>query len=35
MPGVGQGVFKMNSFKTNDVGFGDFDIEKPAIVRYQ
>ena len=35
IPGIGQGVFKMNSIRTTDFGFGDFDIEKPATVLYQ
>ncbi len=30
IPGIGQGVFKMNSFKTTDFGFRDFEIEKPG-----
>ena len=35
IPGVGQDVFKLNSFKTADFGFRDFEIGKPAIVNFQ
>jgi hypothetical protein len=35
IPGTGQNVFKMNSFKTTDFGFRDFEIEKPARMIYQ
>ncbi len=35
IPGRGQNVFKMNSFKTTDFGFRDFEIEKPASTIYQ
>jgi hypothetical protein len=35
IPGVGQNVFKTNSFKTTDFGFRDFEIGKPLPVRYQ
>jgi hypothetical protein len=35
IPGIGQNVFKMNSFKTTDFGFRDFEIGKPATVIYQ
>jgi hypothetical protein len=35
MPGGEHGVFKFNSFRTTDFGFGDFDVEKPAIVGFQ
>ena len=35
IPGKGQNVFKMNSFKTTDFGFRDFEIGKPATVIYQ
>ncbi len=35
IPGRGQDVFKMNSFKTTDFGFRDFEIEKPATMTYQ
>jgi hypothetical protein len=35
IPGTGQDVFKMNSFRTTDFGFRDFEIEKPAKMIYQ
>jgi len=35
IPGQGQNIFKMNSFKTTDFGFRDFEIGKPAIVTFQ
>jgi hypothetical protein len=35
IPGKGQNVFKMNSFKTTDFGFRDFEIGKPAILQFQ
>ena len=35
MPGGENGIFKFNSFRTSDFGFGDFDVEKPAIVGFQ
>jgi hypothetical protein len=35
IPGVGKDVFKVNSFKTTDFGFRDFEIGKPASVIYQ
>jgi hypothetical protein len=35
IPGTGQNVFKMNSFRTTDFGFRDFEIEKPARMIYQ
>jgi hypothetical protein len=35
IPGIGQDVFKMNSFKTTDFGFRDFEIEKPSGVTFQ
>jgi hypothetical protein len=35
IPGIGQNVFKMNSFKTTDFGFQDFEIGKPAVIRLQ
>ena len=31
IPGVGQNVFKMNSYRTTDFGFRDFEIGKPTI----
>jgi hypothetical protein len=33
IPGIGNNIIKMNSFKTTDFGFSDFEIGKPAIVR--
>jgi hypothetical protein len=35
IPGVGQNVFKMNSFRTTDFGLRDFEIGKPSPVIYQ
>jgi hypothetical protein len=35
IPGIGQDIFKVNSFKTTDFGFRDFVIGKPAPVGYQ
>jgi len=35
IPGKGQNIFKMNSFRTSDFGFRDFEIEKPARMIYQ
>ncbi len=35
IPGVGQGIFKMNSIRTTDFGFRDFEIEKPGMIQYQ
>jgi hypothetical protein len=35
IPGKGQDVFKMNSFRTTDFGFRDFEIEKPAGMLYR
>jgi hypothetical protein len=35
IPGTGSDVFKINSFKTTDFGFRDFEIGKPATVIYQ
>jgi hypothetical protein len=35
MPGAGQNLFKTNAFRTNDMGFRDFEIGKPAIVSFQ
>ena len=35
IPGTGQDVFKMNSFRTTDFGFRDFEIEKPAGMLYR
>lgn len=35
VPGVGQDVFKMNSFRTSDFGFRDFETGKPSKVVYR
>ncbi|HSO89445.1 MAG TPA: hypothetical protein VLQ91_23030 [Draconibacterium sp.] len=35
IPGSGNNIIKANSFKTTDFGFNDFEIGKPAKVRYQ
>ena len=35
IPGTGQDVFKMNSFRTTDFGFRDFEIGKPAGMIYR
>ncbi len=35
IPGVGENVFKVNSFRTADFGFRDFEIGKPAVVLFQ
>jgi hypothetical protein len=35
IPGVGQNVFKMNSYRTTDFGFRDFEIGKPVPVLYR
>jgi hypothetical protein len=35
IPGKGQDVFKMNSFKTTDFDFRDFEIGKPAKLVFQ
>lgn len=35
IPGKGQNIFKMNSFKTNDFGYRNFEMGKPAIVGFQ
>lgn len=35
IPGIGQDIFKINSFKSKDFGFRDFEIGKPATVLYQ
>ncbi|MDP2424145.1 MAG: hypothetical protein Q8M23_07350, partial [Bacteroidales bacterium] len=35
IPGNGKNIFKINSFKTTDFGFRDFEIGKPAKVVYQ
>lgn len=33
IPGIGNNILKMNSFKTTDFGFNDFEIGKPDKVR--
>lgn len=35
IPGIGQNVFKTNSFRTTDFGLKDFEIGKPGTVVYQ
>jgi hypothetical protein len=35
IPGMGNNVFKTNTFKTTDFGFNDFEIGKPAPVRFR
>jgi hypothetical protein len=35
IPGVGQDVFRMNTYRTFDFGFRDFEIGKPAIAAFQ
>lgn len=35
MPHGENGIIKFNSFRTYDFGFGDFDVEKPAVVVFQ
>ena len=35
IPGVGQNVFKMNSYRTTDFGFRDFEIGKPTIALFR
>ncbi|RPJ71463.1 MAG: hypothetical protein EHM20_14600 [Alphaproteobacteria bacterium] len=35
IPGKGQNVLKLNSFKTTDFEFRDFEIGKPAMIIYQ
>ena len=35
IPGIGHNLFKMNSFRTTDFGFRDFEIGKPAPVIYR
>ena len=34
IPGIGTDVFKMNSFKTTDFCFRDFEMGKPEIVKF-
>jgi hypothetical protein len=35
IPGIGRNIIKVNSFKTTDFGFRDFEIGRPAPVVYQ
>jgi len=35
IPGKGQNVFKMNSFKSTDFGLHDFEIGKPAVMQFE
>ena len=35
IPGIGNNVFKFNSFQTVDFGFRDFEIGKPATVLFR
>jgi hypothetical protein len=35
IPGIGENVVKVNSFRTVDFGFRDFEIGKPAVVVFQ
>jgi len=35
IPGIGRGIFRMNSIRTTDFGFRDFEIEKPGSIQYQ
>ena len=35
IPGRGQDIFKMNSIKTTDFSFRDFEIGKPSVVLYR
>jgi hypothetical protein len=35
IPGLGNDIFKTNSFKTNDIGFSDFKIGKPTPTVFQ
>jgi hypothetical protein len=35
IPGKGQDIFKMNSFKTSDFDFRDFEIGKPAVILFK
>ncbi len=34
VPGVGQDIFKFNSFQTTNFGFKDFVLDKPYIAKY-
>ncbi len=35
IPGIGQDILKLNSFKTTDFGFRDFEIGKPVTIEFQ
>lgn len=35
IPGIGQNIFKLNSFATGDFGFRDFEIGKPDVVVFR
>jgi hypothetical protein len=35
IPGIGQDIFKMNSFRTTDMGFRDFELGKPSPVMFR
>ena len=35
IPGIRQDIFKMNSYRTSDFGFRDFEIGKPVPVTYR
>jgi hypothetical protein len=35
IPGIGQDIFKMNSFRSSYLGFRDFEIGKPSPVMYR
>ena len=35
IPGIGNAIFKTNSFKTTDFGFKNFEIEKPETLVFQ
>jgi hypothetical protein len=34
VPGVGNDIFKFNSFQTTNFGFKDFVLDKPYIAKY-
>jgi hypothetical protein len=35
IPGIGENIFKTNAFKTDDIGFQNFDLSKPKIIEYK
>ena len=35
IPGYKQDAFKINSFKTSDFGYRDFEIGRPSVIGYQ